>query len=329
MSDVLGVGSRESGVGARSKTKSLRHATPDTRHPGSRESGIVEKAKPNFSDPRPPTRDPRNLELARLQEWMQAVVTHPGDVYEAAEAAAIGVDSVVLPSKTLQPIQRVGIYHGMYMLRMIEALEADYEALVYMMGGHAFGHLVREYVQRFPSRSYTLNRLGDHLPEFIAGSTLKRKTFLADLARLELAMTHVFEEAEAAPMAPDAIAAVPPERIESLRFTPIPALRLLTFASNANDIFQAFREERPVEPRRVKSWLAVHRRNYGVYRMPLSQEAFTFLGFLVSGETIGSAIMKFARRFRRMPKQQDLFNWFRDWSEAGLFAAIAITEQET
>jgi len=269
-----------------------------------------------------------DLALAPLQKWMQAVVTHPGDVYEAAEAAAIGVDSVVLPSKTLQPIQRVGIYHGMYMLRMIEALEADYEVLTYTMGGHAFGHLVREYVQHFPSRSYTLNRLGDRLPEFIASSTLKRKTFLADLARLELAMTHVFEEAEAAPMAADAIAAVTPERIESLRFTPIPALRLLTFAYNANDVFQAFRDERPAEPRRGKSWLAVHRRDYGVYRMPLSQEAFSFLGFLISGESIGSAIMKFARRFRRMPEQQDLFNWFRDWSEAGLFAAIAITEQE-
>ncbi len=290
----------------------------------SRESGVV--ATTLISDPRPPTPDP--LALAPLQEWMQSVVTHPGDVYEAAEAGAIGVDTVVLPSKTLQPIQRVGIYHSMYMLRMIEALEADYEALAYAMGEHAFGHLVREYVQRFPSRSYTLNRLGDHLPEFIAASDLKRKTFLADLARLELAMTHVFEEAEAAPMPPDAIASVPPDRIEALRFTPIPAIRLLTFACNADEVFQAWREERVVEPRRGKTWLAVHRRDYGVYRMPLSQEAFTFLGSLISGETIGSAITKFARRFRRMPRQQELFGWFRDWSEAGLFAAIAITEQE-
>jgi hypothetical protein len=270
-----------------------------------------------------------DLGLAPLQEWMQSVVTHPGDVYEAAESAAIGVESVVLPSKTLQPIQRVGIYHSMYMLRMIEALQADYEALAQVMGEHAFEHLVRDYVQRFPSRSYTLNRLGDHLPEFIAGSTLKRKTFLADLARVELAMTHVFEEVEAAPMPPDAISSVPPERIESLRFTPIPALRLLTLASNANDVYQAWREARAVEPRRGKTWVAVHRRDYGVYRMPLSQQAFTFLGTLISGETIGGAIMTFARRFRRMPEQQELFGWFRDWSEAGLFAAIAITEQET
>ena len=106
---------------------------------------------------------------------MQAVVTHPGDVYEAAASAAIDVDSLVLPSKTLQPIQRVGIYHGMYLMRMIEALEADYGALAHFMGEHAFSHLVSDYVQRFPSRSYTLNRLGDALPELIAASALKRR----------------------------------------------------------------------------------------------------------------------------------------------------------
>src|SRR5258706_239289 len=157
MSNELRVGSLESGVGAKAPP-----TLSDTRHP---------TRDPLISDPRSPTRDPRTrtLALAPLQEWMQAVVTHSGDVYEAAEA-----------------------------------------------------------------------------------------------------MTHVFEEAEVEPMPPDAIAAMPPERIEALRFTPIPALRLLTLASNANDVFQAFREERAVEPRRGKSWLAVHRRDYGVYRMPLS-----------------------------------------------------------
>ena len=269
---------------------------------------------------------PSDLALAPLQEWMQAVVTHPGDVHEAAEAAAADVDAIVLPSKTLQPIQRVGIYHGMYMLRMVEALEADYAAVADFLGEHAFGHLVEGYVQRFPSRSYTFNRLGDKLPEYVADSTIKQRTFLNDLSRLELAMTQVFDEAEAEPLPADAIAAVPPDRIESIRFTPIPALRLLAFRYDANEAFQSFREGGQIRPRRGKSWLAVHRRDYSVYRTPLSQEAFTFLGTLISGETIGSAIMTFRRRFRRLPEQQELFTWFRDWSAAGLFAAIAITE---
>ena len=255
---------------------------------------------------------------------MQAVVTHPGDVYEAAAAAAIDVDSLVLPSKMLQPIQRVGIYHGMYMLRMIEALAVDYGALAHFMGEHAFSHLVSDYVQRFPSRSYTLNRLGDSLPEYIALSSMQRRTFLRDLAKLELAMTHVFDEAEAEALPADAIASIAPEQIANARIIPIPALRLLALDYDANEAFQAFRDEQPMKPRRQKTWLAVHRRDYGVFRMPLTREAFSFLESLMARQTIGSAIETFHRRFRRFPAQSDLFAWFRDWSAAGLFTAIEV-----
>src|SRR3954447_6951485 len=265
-----------------------------------------------------------DLALAPLQEWMQSVVTHPSDVYDAADAAAIAVDDVILPSQSLQPIQRIGIYHGMYMLRMIEALTVDYAALAQFLGEHAFEHLVREYVQQFPSRSYTFNRLGDALPEYIASLTWKRRTFLRDLAKLELAMTQVFDEAEAAPLPADAIASIAPEEVADARIIPIPALRLIALDYDANETFQAFREERPMKPRRQKTWLAVHRKDYGVYRMPLAREAYVFLEALAARETIGSAIETFSRRFRRFPEQSELFAWFRDWSAAGLFTAIEV-----
>jgi len=265
------------------------------------------------------------IALAPMQEWMQSVVTHHGDVYEAAESASIGVETVILPSATLEPIQRVGIYHSMYLLRMIEALTADYGAVAHILGEEKFEELVRAYVLQNPSRSYTLNRLGDTLPEFIAASTMRRRAFLSDLAKLELAMTKVFDEAEAEPLPGDAIASIAPEQIADARIVPIPALRLVSADHNVNEAFQAWREERPIKARRKKSWIAVHRREYGVFRMPLAREAFTFLGFLIAGETIGSAIGMFHGRFRRMPEQNELFSWFRDWSAAGLFAAIDIT----
>jgi hypothetical protein len=265
-----------------------------------------------------------DVALAPLQEWMQSVVTHPADVYEAAEAAEIAVDEVILPSQSLQPIQRIGIYHGMYMLRMIEALTVDYAALAQFLGEHAFEHLVRDYVEQFPSRSYTFNRLGDSLPEYLASSTWKRRTFLRDLAKLELAMTQVFDEAEAAPLPADAIGAIAPEEVADARIIPIPALRLLALDYDANEAFQAFRDEAPMKPRRQKTWLAVHRRDYGVYRMPLTREAHTFLECLEARQTIGSAIETFNQRFRRFPEQSELFTWFRGWSAAGLFAAIDV-----
>ncbi len=268
---------------------------------------------------------PSDIALAPLQEWMQALVTHPGDVYEAVRDAPFSADAVVLPSRTLQPIQRVGIYHGMFLLRMIEALSADYPALARFLGEDAFETLVRAYVLRFPSRSYTLNRLGDSLPEFIEASARKRRLFLRDLARLELAMTQVFDEREAEPLPADAIASVAPDRIADARLVPIPALRLLALDYDANDAFQSFRDDQPMTPRRGKTWVVVHRRDYSVYRMPVSRDAFAFLESLAGeGSTIGDAIAAFHRRFRRWPDQQELFHWFRDWSAAGLFAAIEV-----
>ncbi|HXH37643.1 MAG TPA: DNA-binding domain-containing protein [Thermoanaerobaculia bacterium] len=322
-SEVSGVGSRESKGGAKAPVSDPRLPTPDP-WPMPHDKESERGATASVSDSRPPTPDPQLPRLAPLQEWMQGIVTHPGDVYEAAAEAALDVDTVILPSATLQPIQRVGLYHGMYLLRMIEALAVDYGSVSHFLGEEAFETLVRAYVQRFPSRSYTLNRLGDSFPEFIAASTLKRRIFLRDLARLELAMTQVFEEAEAEALPADAIASVAPDRVADARITPIPALRLLSLDYDANEAFQAWRDERAIEPLRRKSRIAVHRREYSVYRMPLSHEAFTFLGALGAGRTIGEAIAVFHRRFKRLPKQDEIFTWFRDWSAAGLFAAIEV-----
>jgi hypothetical protein len=271
------------------------------------------------------------LSLAPLQKWMQAVVTHPDEVQAAVASKgatrivrASRVGEVILPSRTLDPVQRVGIYHGMYMMRMVEALQEDYPALAQFLGHEEFEGLVRHYVQHYPSQSYTLNLLGDHLPEFIAEVNPPRRIFLCDLARLELAMTHVFDEEERAPLPPDAIASVPPDQLENLRFTTIPAMRLLTFDYDANAAFQAFRNEEQIRPRRGKSWLVVHRRDYSVYRMPLERPAFTLLRSLSEGETLGKALATFLRRIHRMPGQSEMFTWFRDWSAAGLFASLSL-----
>jgi hypothetical protein len=70
-----------------------------------------------------------DLPLDRLQRWMQAVIVHPGPPEEAVRtsvARALVPDErladVILPSKTLRPEERLAIYHGMYPLRMRDAL---------------------------------------------------------------------------------------------------------------------------------------------------------------------------------------------------------------
>ena len=124
--------------------------------------------------------------LARLQHWMQEVVVHPGTVEEAIESdgAANEIPSerlseVVLPSHSMTSAERVGVYHGMYLMRMEEALETDYPVIRYHLGDHQFAHLVREYVQRYPSTSYTLNRLTRPVARRPPAAILSRPTRLA------------------------------------------------------------------------------------------------------------------------------------------------------
>jgi hypothetical protein len=212
----------------------------------------------------------------------------------------------------------------MYAIRMEEALEVDYPAVAALLGHHDFHHIVNAYVQRHPSTSYTLNRLGDAFPQFIA-ETMPRRRALHDLARLELAMTQVFDEEQSPLIDATAIANVPANEVVSMCLVPIRALRLLSFDYPVNDLFQRFRDDEPMRtPRRKPEWLAIHRRDYSVIRLPLELRAFAMLSLICEGATLGDAVVAFASRFDEPPRQDELFSWFRDWTAAGLFTAIEI-----
>jgi hypothetical protein len=269
-------------------------------------------------------------ELTRLQRWMQEVVVHPGTVEEAIaspsaehEIPSERLANVVLPSHSMTSAERVGVYHGMYLMRMEEALETDYPVIRYHLGDHQFAHLVREYVERYPSTSYTLNRLGDHMPQFFLDEPKWRDaSFLHDLARLELAMTEVFDEEESPVLSATELEAVPPETWEEARLRPISAFRLLAFKHTVIPNLVAYHEDRPSpSPRRRAAWVALYRRDYSVLRLELSRAEHDLLKEIIGGAALGEALTTAAAS--KSPRQQaKVFRWFRTWISEGLFTAI-------
>lgn len=272
--------------------------------------------------------------LDRVQRWMQAVVVHPGSDAEAvASAAAAGeipaerVGDVILPSRTLLPLERLGVYHGMYLLRMHDALASDYPALKHFLGDRAFLGMVSDYVQAYPSRSYSLNRLGDHLPEFLASlAALKRRDFCVELARLEHAIALAFDAPETPALSEAAIEAVAPETWERARLVPVAALHLLAFRYPVNAYLQSVRDEaHSAHPKaKLKSeWVAVYRRAFAVYRLDLTREAHDLLRDLAAGTRLGDAIAAALKRGgKRAPTPEALFRWFREWVSGGVFASV-------
>jgi len=270
-------------------------------------------------------------ELERLQRWMQEVVVHPGSVEEAIASPAAELEfpadrlaEVVLPSETMTPSERVGVYHGMYLMRMEEALETDYPVTRYHLGDIAFSHLVEAYVGRYPSRSYTLNRLGDHLPQFFLDQPdWPQAPFLRDLARLELAMTQVFDEEESPVLSAEELESVPPDAWENARLRPISAFRLLEFRYSVMPHLIAYHEDRPSpNPRRRASWVALYRRDYSVLRLELSRAEHDLLAALAGETPLGEALAVAAQSQKSSRQQAKIFKWFRTWIAEGLFTSI-------
>jgi len=277
----------------------------------------------------------QGLPLERLQRWMLSVVEHPGEVEQAIAAPAVAAElpperlaQVILKSRTLEPAQRLGIYHGMYLLRMQEALATDYPALAHFLGEDGFHDLVRDYVQVFPSRSYTLNRLGDHLPEFVRNAKgLRHQLFLEDLARLELAATEVFDAPQVSPLGEAEIAAVRAEEWERAVFETVPAFRMLKLRTNANDYAQSLKDEAHSHPRprRRETALAVFRRDYAVYRLELKPAAYELLEALAGGARLGDAVALALRA--GAVREAQLFRWFREWISGGVFARVRVASE--
>ena len=264
---------------------------------------------------------------------MQAVIVHPGDIQAAtssqsasAEVPADRIGDVILPSKSLAPAERLRIYHGMYLLRMEEAIASDYPSLKHFLGDEAFVDLVREYVQVYPSRSHSLNPLGYHLPEFVkTAAGVKRPDFCHELARLELAVAQAFDGPETPRLSEGEIAAVPPEAWEAARLKPVGTFRLLSFRYPVNDYMQSVLDDNHDHPKaRLKdSWIAVYRRDYTVYRLDLTRAAHDLLADLALGMPLGEAISKAMKTGgRRAPSEHELFRWFRQWVSVSVFQSV-------
>ena len=280
-------------------------------------------------------RPPLELPLPRIQRWMQAVIEQPGTVDEAVEADAAraeldpaDIDRVILPSKTLTPVERVGVYQGMYLLRMIEALEGDYPAVAHLLGDEAFAALVTRYVAAHPSVSYTFNRLGRGFPEFVRASPgVRKRAFAADLARLELAITEVFDAPQSPAWPAEEIARIPEDAWAGAVFQPDRRVSPLRVRPSGQRVPPVGQGRRPRPPRHRRARRRGWRCGARTTRSGAStstKPAYDFLAALAKGRPFGKAVAAAAKGLQGDPGEQ-LFRWLRDWVAEGMFESVDVS----
>ena len=274
-----------------------------------------------------PDAAPANVTLRRLQRWMSAVVQHPRAAAHAIDAssartqiapAAVRRGQVIAPAHNATLFQRVDVYGGAYLARLIEALEGDHRGLRFALGHADFGKLIARYVQRHPSRHPNLNRFGKDLPAFIARqSSLPHRLFLRELARLEVTMSLAFDAPEFVPLDASTLPQQSPTDWVHAVLRPNPSLHLLRLRYPANRYLQAVLDDAsPRVPRAGLECVAVYRQAGRVWRMTVPAPMAKVLDRLIAGVAIGHALEV------RGQQPEDVARWFGEWSGSGFFVAV-------
>ncbi len=186
-----------------------------------------------------------------------------------------------------EAVLRLEVYRNAYYIRLEEALARDYPVLRAVLGDAAFGREMARYLRARPSASPTLRHVGQALP---AHFEAHRRLPVADLCRIERAVLEAFDAADVAPLGAEALHGLPPEAWQGLRFSLHPSVSLLQVASNALDVWKAFRQKRrmpELAPGTARS-LVVWRSPRGPAATAVSSEHRFFLERIAAGEPFAS-----------------------------------------
>ena len=207
---------------------------------------------------------------------MQAVISHPEGVESGLDSpeprehlsvASGDVEQVIAPSLAQSSVERLAIYANAYYARLLECLGEEFPILKQTLGDETFDAFAFGYLQTYPSRSYTLGKLGENFARFLdetrpdeseqeaaadeseseaesVALPIGWPDFLVDLARLEWTFTQVFDGpgVEREPLlTAEQLQSVDPEKWPSAKLEVVPCFRLIALRFPVNAYYAAMR----------------------------------------------------------------------------------------
>lgn len=246
---------------------------------------------------------------------------------QAAFSAALTNPDAAVPEGVIAPgggcaEKRFAVYRNNVTVSLAGALRDTFPAIARLLGDEYFSALAREYIRAKRPSSPLLAEYGADFGDFLdAFPPLAGYPYLGDVARLEHAWLSAYHAADAAPLDPARLAAVPETDLGGVRFTLHPALRIVTSRWPILKLFEANRSGTGEQPADLSSGgesVLVTRPVLDVTLSRLSPGAFDFLEALRGGDTLGGA----AARAIEIAAEFDLGTILQTALAAGAFSDI-------
>jgi len=256
--------------------------------------------------------------LADLQRAFQDYVLTASDVFTAAVRDTSKADRVTL----------LDVYRDGYALRLIEVLTNDFPGVVAMAGPDDFDRMARAYIAAHPSHHPSVRWFARHLADFLARTEpYSGSPAAAEMARFEWALGEAFDSVDVAPLAVDAVMAVPPEAWETIAFAPLPSLRRLTFSWDVPPAWQRRAEVEPgaLEVARLEApveWVIWRPERVSNFRSLAADEA-AMLAAMIAGKSfpgLCEALLPHVEEDQAAARAAGLL---RSWVEEGMIGSFS------
>ena len=185
---------------------------------------------------------------------------------------------------------RFDVYRNNVVAGLSRALAEAFPTVAALLGEHNFAILARAFLRRHPPAAPVLAEWGDAFPAFVADfPQVEALGYLADVASLDLALRGAYHAADATPLDPARLAAVPPERLPGLGLRLAPAVRLVASDWPVVAIWQFHHLPGAPKPRMAAEWALVTRPGFDPVATALDPAAGSFVTALARGAPLSVA----------------------------------------
>lgn len=120
------------------------------------------------------------------------------------------------------------VYRPNVAVSLTDALETAFPVVEKLVGNDFFRAMAGVYLNAHPPTSPVMMFYGDDMPDFLAGfGPAQSAPYLADVARLELALRHSYHAADATLVPADALGQLAPDTLPHVTFGFAPSVHLI------------------------------------------------------------------------------------------------------
>ncbi len=251
------------------------------------------------------------MSLAALQEALHQHILHGSTAIEAALAQQGG----------LSPSERLRIYHDAYRWRLIEVMQDHFAQTHAYLGDELFNGEALSYIEAHHSQHHSLRDYGQTWPDWLA-LRHPQDTDMADLAQLEWALRHAFDDRDASTLTMQDLALVPTDAWATLGFSMAPGTTMLNLNHAVAPLWQSLSQGQAPEPVQAQSTcMAVWRQGWQPHFRTLPLDEAQALRVLMAGGA-------FTQACEHLGDSEAAANhagqWLQQWVAEGLLSGLVM-----